>query len=36
MTGNGFVASLARPGGNVAGLSGSSDDTSPKQLERLV
>jgi putative tryptophan/tyrosine transport system substrate-binding protein len=34
--GNGFVASLARPGGNVTGLSGSSDDTSPKQLELLT
>src|SRR5438093_10887589 len=30
--GNGYVASLARPGGNLTGLSGSSDDTSPKQL----
>jgi len=33
--GNGFVASLARPGGNITGLAGSSDDTSPKQLELL-
>jgi putative ABC transport system substrate-binding protein len=31
--GNGYVASLARPGGNITGLSGSSEDTSPKQLE---
>ena len=31
--GNGFVASFARPGGNITGLSGASDDTSPKQLE---
>jgi ABC-type uncharacterized transport system substrate-binding protein len=31
--GNGFVASLARPGGNITGLASSSDDTSPKQLE---
>ena len=34
--GNGFVASLARPGGNTTGLAGSSDDSSPKQLELLV
>ena len=34
--GNGFVASLARPGGNITGLSGSADDTSPKQLELLT
>jgi putative ABC transport system substrate-binding protein len=34
--GNGFVASLARPGGNITGLSGSSDDTSPKQLELVT
>src|SRR5262249_48799116 len=34
--GNGFVASLARPGGNITGLSGSSDDTSPKQLELVA
>jgi putative tryptophan/tyrosine transport system substrate-binding protein len=32
--GNGFVASLARPGANVTGLAGSFDDTSPKQLEQ--
>jgi putative ABC transport system substrate-binding protein len=34
--GNGFVASLARPGGNITGLSGSSDDTSPRQLELVT
>src|SRR5262249_55976074 len=34
--GNGFVASLARRGGNITGLSGSSDDTSPKQLELVT
>ena len=34
--GNGFVASLAHPGGNITGLSGSSDDTSPKQLELVA
>ena len=34
--GNGFVASLARPGGNVTGLASSADDTSPKQLELLA
>jgi putative ABC transport system substrate-binding protein len=34
--GNGFVASLAHPGGNTTGLAGSSDDTSPKQLELLA
>jgi putative tryptophan/tyrosine transport system substrate-binding protein len=33
--GNGFVASLAHPGGNTTGLAGSSDDSSPKQLELL-
>ena len=33
--GNGFAHSLARPGGNVTGLAGSSDDTAPKQLELL-
>jgi len=31
--GNGFVASLARPGGNTTGLVSSTDD--PKQLELL-
>src|SRR5204863_5349205 len=34
--GNGLVASLARPGGNMTGLAGSSDDASPKQLELLA
>jgi putative ABC transport system substrate-binding protein len=34
--GNDFVASLARPGGNTTGLAGSSDDSSPKQLELLA
>ena len=34
--GNGFVASLARPGGNTTGLAGSSDDSAPKQLELLT
>lgn len=34
--GNGYVASLGRPGGNITGLSGSSDDTSPKQLELVT
>ena len=34
--GNGFVASLARPGGNTTGLASSSDDASPKQLELLA
>jgi putative tryptophan/tyrosine transport system substrate-binding protein len=34
--GNGFVASLARPGGNITGLTGSTDDTAPKQLELLA
>src|SRR5262249_12345650 len=34
--GNGFVASLARPGGNITGLSRSSEDTSPKQLELVA
>jgi putative ABC transport system substrate-binding protein len=34
--GNGFVASLAHPGGNTTGLSSSSDDTSPKQLELVA
>ena len=34
--GNGFVASLARPGGNTTRLAGSSDDSSPKQLELLA
>jgi len=34
--GNGFVASLARPGGNTTGLASSSDDATPKQLELLA
>jgi putative ABC transport system substrate-binding protein len=34
--GNGFVASLARPGGNTTGLAGSANDTSPKQIELLT
>ena len=34
--GNGFVAGLARPGGNTTGLAGSSDDSAPKQLELLT
>src|SRR6516165_12715265 len=34
--GNGLVASLGHPGGNITGLAGSSDDSSPKQLELLT
>jgi putative tryptophan/tyrosine transport system substrate-binding protein len=34
--GNGLVASFMRPGGNMTGLAGSSDDTAPKQLELLA
>ena len=34
--GNGVVASINRPGGNVTGLAVSSDDTTPKQLELLA
>jgi putative ABC transport system substrate-binding protein len=34
--GNGFVASLARPGGNVTGLASSTDDTAPKRLDLLT
>jgi len=34
--GNGVVASLVHPGGNITGLAGSSDDSSPKQLELLT
>ena len=34
--GNGLVTSLARPGGNITGLTGSFDDSSPKQLELLA
>ena len=33
--GNGFVASLARPGGNITGLSNLSPEVSGKQLELL-
>jgi putative ABC transport system substrate-binding protein len=33
--GNGFVASLARPGGNITGLSNYHPDLSGKQLELL-
>ena len=33
--GSGFVASLARPGGNITGLSNLFGDISPKQLELL-
>src|SRR5262245_10820882 len=33
---NGFVASLARPGGNVTGLASSLDDIVPKQVELLA
>jgi putative ABC transport system substrate-binding protein len=34
--GNGLVASLAQPGGNMTGMAGSSDDSLPKQLELLA
>ena len=34
--GNGFVDSLARPGGNITGLASSSDNSSPKRLELLT
>jgi putative ABC transport system substrate-binding protein len=34
--GSGFVASLARPGGNITGLSNLFGDMSPKQLELLL
>ena len=34
--GNDLVASLVHPGGNITGLAGSSDDSSPKQLELLT
>jgi putative ABC transport system substrate-binding protein len=33
--GNGFIDSLARPGGNTTGLASSAQDTAPKQLELL-
>jgi len=34
--GSGFVKSLARPGGNITGLSNLSGETGPKQLEILA
>lgn len=34
--GSGFVKSLARPGGNVTGLSDLSDEIRPKHLEQLL
>ena len=34
--GNGFVESLARPGGNITGLASSSEDTAAKQIELLA
>jgi putative ABC transport system substrate-binding protein len=34
--GNGFVASLARPGGNTTGLAVSAEDSAPKQLELIT
>ena len=34
--GSGFVASLARPGGNITGLSNLGTDISPKHLEMLL
>jgi putative tryptophan/tyrosine transport system substrate-binding protein len=34
--GNGFVVSLARPGGNTTGVASSTDDSAPKQLELLA
>jgi len=34
--GNGFVASLARPGGNITGLASSADEASPKHLDLLT
>lgn len=34
--GNGFVASLARPGGNTTGLASSQDDATAKQMELLT
>ena len=33
--GNGFIASLARPGGNITGLSTLAPELSSKQLELL-
>jgi putative ABC transport system substrate-binding protein len=34
--GQGFAQSLAHPGGNIAGIANSVDDTAPKQLEILA
>jgi putative ABC transport system substrate-binding protein len=34
--GNGFVASLARPGANITGLASLTDDTTPKRIELLA
>ena len=34
--GSGFAASLARPGGNITGMSNSNDDVSAKYLELLM
>ena len=34
--GLGYVASLARPGGNITGVATSGEDTAPKQLELLA
>src|SRR4029453_7236419 len=34
--GSGFVKSLARPGGNITGLSNMSSDIGPKQLDLLL
>ncbi|HEY7242915.1 MAG TPA: ABC transporter substrate-binding protein [Xanthobacteraceae bacterium] len=34
--GNGFVASLANPGGNLTGLASALDDITPKQMELLA
>jgi ABC-type uncharacterized transport system substrate-binding protein len=34
--GQGFVASLAHPGGNITGLASSLDDSMPKQVELLA
>ena len=34
--GNGFIASLAHPGGNITGLASSQDDAAPKQVELLI
>jgi putative ABC transport system substrate-binding protein len=34
--GNGVIAGINRPGGNITGLASSADDTTPKQLELLA